>query len=695
MLKKRRAGNNLDSLPIVQLWLLRLLLPLKLWGRVIKQDDSNTQALAGMFRFQDCRVKGDYGYAETQVINRLKVVHDQAERNWHNEKPPVCLCQNIQKLATCFGLSETDCRILEFTVMLNQDEILREVADELRGVTTIKTFQVLSVLLDLPEADIRASLNPLSALTRSGLLSLDRTGSSSFSGKLDLLSDIFADQVFSFDSDPLSLFSDRVRLSEPARLDLDDYKHLLPSLSILRPYLKKTMINNQRGVNVLLYGKPGTGKTELARVLATECDIKLYEISAEDDDGDPIDGQKRLRAHRAAQFLFSQNQALILFDEAEDVFSDGMNLFHAKSSAQKCKAWVNRIMEGNTTPTFWLANSISHIDPAVIRRFDVVIEMPIPPKAQRKKIIDEACADLLDSDVRNRISDSECLAPALVTRAASVIRCIAEELGPTNLASSFELLINSTLEAQGHVAIRQYDPNRLPEVYDSAFINADADLAEIASGLIQSRTGRLCLYGPPGTGKTAFGRWLAEQMGIPVVAKRASDLLSMWVGQCEKNIARAFRDAERDGALLMIDELDSFLQDRRKAQHSWEITQVNEMLTQMESFSGVFIASTNLVEGLDQATLRRFDLKMKFGFLEVDQAADLLNQYCHFLDIHLPEAQHMVQLRMLDNLTPGDFAAVIRQHRFRPIRTPDKLVEALVAECSLKERSNVNIGFVH
>lgn len=91
-------------------------------------------------------------------------------------------------------------------------------------------------------------------------------------------------------------------------------------------------------------------------------------------------------------------------------------------------------------------------------------------------------------------------------------------------------------------------------------------------------------------------------MGIPLLIKRASDLMSMWVGENEQNIALAFKEAEQDGALLLIDEVDSFLQDRRGAKNSWEVTLVNEMLTQMEAFSGVFIASTNLMDGLDQAT---------------------------------------------------------------------------------------------
>lgn len=138
----------------------------------------------------------------------------------------------------------------------------------------------------------------------------------------------------------------------------------------------------------------------------------------------------------------------------------------------------------------------------------------------------------------------------------------------------------------------------------------------------------------------------------------------------------------------------SFLQDRREASRSWEVSLVNEMLTQMEAYPGVFIASTNLMGGLDQAALRRFDLKVKFDFLKPEQAWELLRRHCENLQIGAPQPEQMAHLVRLARLTPGDFAAVIRQHRFKPIATPEELVAALEAECAVKEGAKSAIGFV-
>ena len=134
------------------------------------------------------------------------------------------------------------------------------------------------------------------------------------------------------------------------------------------------------------------------------------------------------------------------------------------------------------------------------------------------------------------------------------------------------------------------------------------------------------LFGAPGTGKTAFANHLAEQLGLPLLIKRASDILGKYVGQSERNIARMFSQAQKQGALLLLDEADSLLGDRRDARAHWEIIQVNEMLTQMERFDGIFICTSKLMDKLDAASLRRFDFKVKFDYLDASNAGLYLHR---------------------------------------------------------------------
>lgn len=165
--------------------------------------------------------------------------------------------------------------------------------------------------------------------------------------------------------------------------------------------------------------------------------------------------------------------------------------------------------------------------------------------------------------------------------------------------------------------------------------------------------------------------------------KTGAELTSCYVGVTEKLIADAFETAQRDGALLLLDEVDSFLRDRQAARYSWEVTAVNEMLAQMERFGGYFIATTNLKDDLDPACLRRFDLKTKFDYLRPDQAVAMAQAYASKLG--LPDNSSVLEhVADFGSLTPGDFAAVSRQATFRQVSGVEDFVERLAAESNLK-----------
>lgn len=684
--------STLNLSPKARLWILRLLVPLGCQNAFVQRggfmDDNLAEALGLAALIDPDGEDFDAGAART----KLRKLHRAAEERRDDVVLSHGATENISRLAQLAGLSATDCKILEFVVALRNERMLDDIADKLGGLSSGKMYYVLSILLDESEAAIRVALGTQGVLASSGLVSVDRSGARLLGSKLQLLSDSFADHIVSSDSDPIDLLRDTIAASSPATLKLGDYPHVQKSLSLLVPYLRRTLSSGAKGVNVIVHGAPGTGKTELARVLAAEMSCELFEVSSEDGDGDPVNGERRLRALRAAQSFLSRRRSMILFDEAEDVFNDGV--LGRKITAQGRKAWINRALEGNTVPTLWVSNSVDCIDPAFVRRFDMVLELPVPPRTQRAKIINGASEGLLDASAVNLLAAAEGLAPAVVTRAAALVQSIRDELDPRDVAAAMKHLIDSTLEAQGHRPTPATNPDGLPETYSPEFIHADIDLTNVANGLVRARAGRLCLYGPPGTGKTAFGRWLAGNLGVPLHVKRASDLMSMYVGGSEKNIARAFREAERDGALLLIDEVDSFLQDRRGAVRSWEVTQVNEMLTQMEMFPGVFVASTNLMDGLDQAALRRFDLKIRFDYLLPARAWELLCRHCEVLGLGSPDGALRTRLSGLRALTPGDFAVVARQHAFRGLAGPASFVDALEAESALKGGTRRAVGFL-
>jgi len=126
-------------------------------------------------------------------------------------------------------------------------------------------------------------------------------------------------------------------------------------------------------------------------------------------------------------------------------------------------------------------------------------------------------------------------------------------------------------------------------------------------------------------------------------------------------MAAMFEEAQSENAVLLLDEADSFLQDRRGAQRSYEVTEVNEMLQGMERFNGIFICTTNLFERIDQAALRRFTFKLRFKPLTRAQRETMFVTEALAGQTERLNAETQARLALLDQLCPGDFAAVKRQ----------------------------------
>ena len=170
------------------------------------------------------------------------------------------------------------------------------------------------------------------------------------------------------------------------------------------------------------------------------------------------------------------------------------------------------------------------------------------------------------------------------------------------------------------------------------------------------------------------------------MARPASDLLSAWNGETERNLAALFRDGDPRQTVLLLDEVDSFLTARRAARQAWERTQVNELLQQMERYPGIFIAATNLMSGLDPAALRRFDFKLHFRALTPAQRRALFAREALGDDQAPVPAALARPLDALNGLTPGDFATVCRQRELLgEALSPEQFLRRLAGEWRMKQ----------
>lgn len=676
------SGQHGDYHSIIEHWLLRLLIRLDLHHYFNHESGFRNDEIAVHLGLSSGVGENKHDRAEV-----LAGLMQRLER--FDADPPALpadslIARQLRWFGQRVGLDALAGELLHFTVLAYTTPALEAALDALGGLRLRDVIRIYAMCLNRSRQEIATALREDTPLMKSGILWIDPDGQFNFLGKVELPQDIVSRLGMPLD-DPIDLFRDVVAPPRKPRLALAHYPHLAGELAVLRPYLSTALETRQAGVNVLVYGPPGTGKSELVRALAKSLGKTLHEVSIRRSSGAPLFGVERLRSCRLAQTLLGgAGDALLMFDEMEDIFAVEPEALR-RGGRPFTKSWLNQFLENNAMPTFWISNSIREMDPAFLRRFDYVLKLDVPPRNVRNRILGDNLAGLpVSASWVRHMAGHDRLAPAIVERAVKVLAAVKDVLPVDRYETALERVLGNTLEAMGHDRKPRHDAHANTR-YRLDCLNADCDLERLRDGLMSRHAGRICLYGPPGTGKTAFGRHIAEVLDAPLLVKRASDILSPWVGETEQNLARMFEETARENAVLLLDEADSFLHDRQGATRSWEISQVNEMLTQMENFEGIFIASTNLMDSLDAASLRRFDLKVKFGYLRREQVLTMFVDTLRQLDIHgAPDASSMKQLGALAFLTPGDFAAVMRQSRLTPIDTHAMLCEALLKEQAVK-----------
>lgn len=594
------------------------------------------------------------------------------------------LDSNIAQIGKILKLNKAERHLLRLAVIVCRVEGFQELFRLRLGMLQY-FITMASHAVGQPPAALYEALSLGSPLRRAGIL-LPGLNFNYGSHPLEM-DDEIATLLLAPRFDEKILLRQILRSAPAPTLTLQDYPDRL-DIAMLRRYIRTVARDRRTGVNILLHGATGTGKTEFVRALARDLGLELSEVPTEDASGDPVCGEKRFRAFSLAQNLLAlKRKQLLLFDEVEDVFgsasSSRAGATFRMGGEKVAKGWVNQALETNPVPTVWVCNNISAFDAAYLRRFDLALEFRAPTGAYRRRVVDRHLdEELVSQATRAKLAAMEELPPASIQRVARVVQALKSPL-QRDRDREAEEAAKLVLQAMGR-RVHSLTP-ALPSHYDPTFLNTKPDISALSKGLEGRRSARLCLYGPPGTGKTAFAHHLARVLDVPLHIKRGSDVQSMWVGQTEKNIARAFEGAAEEGALLLIDEADSFLQDRSHAHRGWEVSQVNEMLTQMEAFEGIFIASTNLMERLDPASLRRFDFKVHFDYLTREQRRSMFARVATGSVATEHPGQVRNRLDCMDCLVPGDFANALRQLTVLGEQpTPNVLLELLEAEVRLK-----------
>jgi SpoVK/Ycf46/Vps4 family AAA+-type ATPase len=138
--------------------------------------------------------------------------------------------------------------------------------------------------------------------------------------------------------------------------------------------------------------------------------------------------------------------------------------------------------------------------------------------------------------------------------------------------------------------------------------------------------------GPPGTGKTMVAGLIARELDLELYQVDISKVVSKWVGETEKNLARIFDAAEHGHALLLFDEADSLFAQRTTEMKSsvdrYANLEVNYLLQRVEAFGGITILTTNIETAIDDALKRRLAAHVRFERPDEDERAQLWERNC-------------------------------------------------------------------
>jgi len=605
--------------------------------------------------------------------------------NKDDKIPPNQLEVKLAALTSAMKLDENDRTIFNLIARYNTSAILGNLLDRL-GECGCPLLLIVSLATGLNKKTIAQRVNVNGVLVSSGLVQLKIHKGNNLDDYFDLPASISEALTSIYDTPDDCIRSYILGKPAQAELDWDDFAHLDEVRTTLFNFLNQSTQQGLKGINILLWGAPGGGKSEFCKTLANKMNCSLYAIGGSESNA-KITHQERLNAVRLAQGLLQyQNNNLLMFefDKTDDLstlpdFFKGMMDSAITKQKLSSKEFPVRSLGDNPVPTLWVVDDASFLEESIISRMSLVLEIKSPPNSSLQKNWNQILAKHGLNLPDQAVAELKSLGTSTVVLDNAARFAKINGQGPDDILFAVRGVIKAVKGSIKPISATSYC---------SDLVNADMNLSALGAQLKKSgqRQFSLCLYGNPGTGKTEYVRQLAKQLGMEVLVKRASDLLDSLIGETEQRIAAAFREAQEKERFLIFDEADSLLGDRRHSQHRWEISQVNEMLTWMESHPLPFACTTNLMERLDQASLRRFTFKV--GFSALTQAQNSL-AFKQFFGVQAPK-----EIGTFSNLTPGDFAVVQKKAAIMgAFEQPEELIKMLKVESTVKSNDTNQIGF--
>lgn len=568
---------------------------------------------------------------------------------------------SVQFAVDTLKLSEDEAKVLQVAFRTQSIKELYAVCNDFFRNDDFTRFDMYSKCSGKSQKEIRMLLKNDQKLKAYGLIDSD--------GDMD---EDAMDAIY--EKDMRLYFTDIVRNEKSVKA----YETNSFSVSEEQTDVAVQLLKSKNACNILLYGAPGAGKTEYAKALIKQAGLKMTTYKNELEVSDKDDADAKALSRLNCYLSLKKEDSVLVVDEAENVLQTREFSFFGMSLSSSQKGIVNKMLETSENKCIFIVNYTTEMDESTLRRFTYSIKFQAMPKETLRSIAAEKLKPVnMPAVLKNDILDlcgKYKITGASVDNVVKAISSLDYQKGKEDKVRKD---IKSVLEANSSLL---YGKTKMRDAvkksYDLSVLNTSVSAAEIIEMLKtaelykkenqneeNSEGVRMLFYGLSGTGKTELARYISTVLGKPLLLKRCSDLLGPYVGQTERLIAEAFEEAESTDSILLFDEADSFFADRAGAKQSWERTQVNEFLTQMEEFSGICICTTNLRKIMDPAMQRRFHIITEFKALNEDGITTLLKSFFGKYKFNDGQIQ---ELAKFNTVTPGDFGSLKNKMRFIP-----------------------------
>ena len=419
--------------------------------------------------------------------------------------------------------------------------------------------------------------------------------------------------------DMTSLFRDRAEVAIPSRLDAVDLPAAIDPAIIER---SGQALRERRVATLGVWGPPHGGQSEVAVAIAVAAALPLRRLTFTETLGQGVAHERSvIESIQTAAAL----NAILWIDTEPLTEPSGENLRSFGSAlADHLAASPIPIILTGVRP--WRPTAL------LGARAYAELELEAPSYAERQTMWERALPDVSkdqrdDLATRFRIQNSELRAIAQVARTQA---WLAGNGLSSPISDQLETACAAVTRKHGHQFATVINPRRgpddliLPEALHSQVIEVAQFFKawpRVAEGwgfgrLVTGLGGIRALFtGDSGTGKTLSAEVIAGQLRMPLLKIDLSRIVSKWVGETEKHLEQAFREAEDSHAVLFFDEADALFGKRGEVRHGvdrYANMEVSYLLQRLEAYYGLVILASNLRDNIDHAFIRRFQIVLHF-----------------------------------------------------------------------------------